>query len=301
MSSRDDPRAKVYVVDNVEAGAVIERAIEVSNRTNQPMQPRLYVAPAKVADGAFTVDERAGPEAGLAGWASMAPARLELAPGERARATLRIAVPEDTEDGEYYGAALAEIRPGGDGEVSVVSRVGVRIYLAVGDEPLVTDFEITKLTAGRTDGGAPMVTASVTNTGERALDMSGELELADGPGGIRAGPFNAELGRTLAIGETQPVRVVLDEETPAGPWEATLTLRSGRVEKAVEGTIRFPEPGDRPTDITFEEVEEGKSQAALAAVLLLLLVLLGLLFWLWKRRRDKREDPQEERNAQVRS
>ena len=31
------------------------------------------------------------------------------------------------------------------------------------------------------------------------------------------------------------------------------------------------------------------------------LVLLGLLFWLWKRRRDKQEDPQEERNAQVRS
>lgn len=299
VEARDDPRAQVYLVDQVEAGETVQRKIEITNGTAQGIEPRLYVAAAAVGAGNFAVDERA-PASGLSRWSNISPARLELQGGERATATLEIDVPDDAEDGEYYGAALAEIRSEGDGGVSVVSRVGIRIYLAVGDEPLVSDFEITKLTARRAEDGKPIVTASVTNTGQRALDMSGDLELTDGPGGIRAGPFQAELGRTLAIGETQPVRVVLDEGTPAGPWEAKLTLRSGRIAKTVEGAIGFPQPGASPRDITFREVEEGKSRWAGIAAALLILVLLGLLVWLWKGRAGRKNDQEAERTAQVR-
>jgi len=66
------------------------------------------------------------------------------------------------------------------------------------------------------------VRASVHNTGGRALDMNGTLQLLAGPGGLSAGPFPATLGTTPAIGDTEPVSIVWtnpwpdDEPVPDG-------------------------------------------------------------------------------------
>ena len=52
--------------------------------------------------------------------------------------------------------------------------------------------------------------------------MSGTLELSAGPGGLGAGPFPAELGVTLGIGDTERVSIALDEQLPDGPWDARI-------------------------------------------------------------------------------
>ena len=59
---------------------------------------------------------------------------------------------------------------------------------APGGAPL-SDFTIDSLTAERAPDGRPMILAMVHNTGQRALDMDGTLQLLDGPGGLSAGPF----------------------------------------------------------------------------------------------------------------
>jgi hypothetical protein len=66
----------------------------------------------------------------------------------------------------------------------------------------------------------------VHNTGGRALDMNGTLQLSAGPGGLNAGPFPANLGISLAIGATEPITIVLDRRVPDGPSSALVTLRS---------------------------------------------------------------------------
>ena len=38
-----------------------------------------------------------------------------------------------------------------------------------------------------------------------------------------------------------PVLVVLDPQTPDGPWKVRLTLRSSRISHTVTGTLTFPE------------------------------------------------------------
>ncbi|MDQ1486414.1 MAG: hypothetical protein QOJ62_2107, partial [Actinomycetota bacterium] len=81
------------------------------------------------------------------------------------------------------------------------------------------------------------------NTGGRALDMGGTLDLAAGPGGLRAGPFLATLGITLATGDTEPVTFALDKQVPAGPWNARVTLYSGLLERTAQATISFPASG----------------------------------------------------------
>lgn len=290
-ATRDDPRARIYVIDHVQAGTSFTRRLEVYNDDDEPLAPELYVAPAAVVDGSFAAARRED-RAPITEWATIEPARVELPAGGERTVELTVEVPDDAEDGEYYGAAFAEVRSGGDGNVVTASRVGIRIYLYVGDEAPKYDFEVRRLQASRLESGEPVVTARVTNTGDRALDMQGELELKDGPAGLSAGPFPAELGTTLAIGGTEEVRVVLDPETPAGPWEATLTLRSGRFERAVEGTITFPAEGEAPRSADFRSVDDEKRPWAIAASALVAVVLLLLLvLFRAQRRRRRRAEP----------
>ncbi|MEX2275085.1 MAG: hypothetical protein WEA10_05935 [Actinomycetota bacterium] len=145
------------------------------------------------------------------------------------------------------------------------------------------------MTATRSPDGLPMVLATVHTTGGRALDISGDLELLDGPGGLRAGPFPVNLGTTLAIGDTEPVTIVLDAQVPAGPWDAHIDLRSGLLEGSAEATITFPADGaiTTPTD-------RGWWQLAISA-LLILLILGGASWFLVRRRRRHAHTPRSRR------
>jgi hypothetical protein len=165
--------------------------------------------------------------------------------------TVTIAVPSDAAPGERYGVIWAETRSApvaaANENVSQVNRVGVRIYLSVGPgAPPAANFIIESLTAERSPGGQPVVVAAVHNIGGRALDINGTVRLSHGPAGLRAGPFPAALGTTLALGATEPVTTVLDKRLPPGPWVADITLRSGLIEHTTRATITFPETGASP-------------------------------------------------------
>ena len=141
-------------------------------------------------------------------------------------------------------AEVASAPAGDGGGIAAVSRVGIRLYLDIGPGGApAADFTIDSLTAERSLDGTPRVVASVHNTGGRALDMGGTLQLRGGPGGLSAGPFPAVLGTTLAIGAVAPVAVELDNQVPAGPWDATIALSSGLVKRSAEATIIFPAVG----------------------------------------------------------
>lgn len=291
---RDDPRARLYVVDHLAQGDTIRRRVQVSNTTGQTAQVSLYAASARVEDGVFTFGEgRAAND--LTRWTTLSPSSVAVPAGGTATAQVTVAVPPDAEDGERYGVIWAEQSSApSSGGITSVSRVGIRMYLSVGEgaEP-VSDFAVDQLTATRTPGGAPVVLARVRNTGERALDMSGELMLTKGPGGLSAGPFTATLGTTLGRGDEEPVETVLDEALPAGPWTATLTLRSGEVVRSVEGVITFPSGTEqvsvRPRAVDGPQDDGvGVVVPAVAATLIALVALFLLL--LWRRRRREQDD-----------
>lgn len=287
----DDPRARAYIIDHLEQGTTIERAIRVGNSTDRPQQIELYAAAADVVDGEMQfADGRTQNE--LTTWTSVSPATVEVPAGGEANATVTVAVPADATDGERYGVVWAELPPR-EGQVTVVNRVGIRMYLSVGEgEEPASDFEIESLTAARTDDGAPVVQALVRNTGGRALDMSGELSLSDGPGGLSAGPFPAELGSTLGIGASEPVEVRLSPELPDGPWKATITLRSGTLERSAEATITFPdEAGASAAAVSASSTKEsGDDFLALTIAGALALVVLACLLWYLLGRRRQRDD-----------
>jgi hypothetical protein len=296
VARKNDPRARIYIDDNVKPGMTIIRHIGVSNSDSHPVSLRYYADAAKVAGGAFVV--AAGQTANeLTGWTTVTPTAGILPPGGHVVLTVTIAVPRDVQPGERYGVVLADVPPKAptkSNELAVGARVGIRIYLSVsrGSEPR-TDFRIDSLTALRTKSGRPEVTSRVHNTGGRAVDLSGSLTLDHGPGGLRAGPYPVDLGTTLGVGQTAPVTVPLDPQLPPGPWHAVLTLTSGTVTRAAEGTVRFPvTPGTSAAPVAAKPLPIMQRRSVVvpvAAGLLGLLALAFLLWLLWRRRQQRRD------------
>jgi hypothetical protein len=288
---RDDPRARTTIVDHVAPGTTFTRKLEATNGDNAAFSVRMYVRPATISGGGFAIDDNNPGE--VQDWATVTPTTATVPAKGVAPATLRVAVPSSATAGEYYGAVIVEKPPPPGSGTRIASRAAIAIYLSVGagGEPR-SDFTVTTLTASRDTSGAAVVSAQVKNTGGRALSITGDLKLSNGPGGLSAGPFPAKLGTVIAVGQSEPVTVVLDKSLPAGPWKATLKLRSGRIERSSEGTITFPDAGSaEPVKAELVEGEHQPPWLAIAAGVLGL-VLLILLFLFFKRRsrpEDKRD------------
>lgn len=243
VAARDNPRARVYIIDHVAPGTVVERRIEISNDTGAASQVAVYPGAAEVGRGSFIGLEADEPNE-LSTWTTVSRPKLSLADGATKLVTVTIDVPADAAPGEQYAVVWAQTTSGADDGTGVtqVSRVGIRVYLSVGPggEP-ASAFTIESLTAARGEDGVPLVQATIRNTGGRALDLSGTLGLTGGPGGLSAGPFPVSVGNTLGIGETQPVDVELDEQLPNGPWQADIEVTSGLLSESAQATLTFPD------------------------------------------------------------
>jgi hypothetical protein len=168
---------------------------------------------------------------------------LRLAPGGEALDTLTINVPGSASSGERYAVVWAAVSapPAAAGGITLVNRVGVRMYLSIGPGGApASNFTIGSLTAERSATGAALVVANVHNNGQSTLDLSGSLTLSKGPGGLHTDPSTATLGTVLAPGVSEPVTVQLASELPRGPWRADLSLTSGLLQRSAVATITFP-------------------------------------------------------------
>ena len=292
-SALDDPRARLYIIDRLAPGRTIDRRIQVTNGTPRPARVTLYAAAADIDKGQFQT--AAGhTQNEVSTWTSVSPRSLDLAPREQALTKVRVYVPADAAPGERYGVVWAQVTtaPSSPGGIRQVSRAGIRLYLSIGPgNAPPSDFRIESLTAGRETNGKPTVTAEIRNTGGRALDLTGQLRLTRGPGGLAAGPFPAPSGNTVGIKQTHQLTVPLNAQIPNGPWRATLTLTSGLLKRSAHATITFPAgaglatPQDTSTSaVTWWLITAG------AALLLLLLALAWILLIMKRRRRSRRND-----------
>lgn len=291
VDRQDDPRARIYVIDHIELGGSIERRIEVSNTTDDVQQVAVYATGATIVDGSF-VGARDRVQNDVSSWTTLDRDLVELQPDGTGIVTVSVAVPTDAAPGEQYAVVWAEVRsaaPDASG-VTAVNRVGIRMYVEVGlGGESASAFTITSLTASRLPDGSPMVEASVTNTGGRALDLGGTLTLANGPGGLSAGPFDALLGTTLAPGDVGLVTVPLDAQLPNGPWDARIELISGLLSGTAEATITFPDAGSAPP--VAAATSAGFPPWAAVAIGVLVLLLLAGLAWFLRRRRGSDDPP----------
>ncbi|CAM2954756.1 Peptidase [Prescottella defluvii] len=242
---KDDPRANVYITDNVAPGKTITHQVRVTNRTGKEAALDVYVGPANIVDGTFSPRSR-GEKNALTSWITVDKPELTLADGQSDDVTVTIAVPEDAPETEQYGVVWASTRSNSDTDgVQVVSRVGVRTYLSVGaGNGPPSDFTITEVTSQRDGDGNATVVAAVRNTGGRAVDLNGTLDLTGGPGGLTAQTVSAQTVTVGPSGDGIVSFTVPNSATlPAGPWQAAVKLESGFNKHDMSAAITFPDKG----------------------------------------------------------
>ncbi|MEV0233845.1 hypothetical protein [Nonomuraea sp. NPDC050786] len=241
-----DSRSHKFIVDHVNPGATFTRRLEIRNHSPEPHQVRLYTAAATIDHSCFTFAPGRAPNE-LTSWIRLSDSTLALPPHGSAPVKATITVPEQASKGERYAVIWAEISAPADasGSIALVNRVGIRTYLDVGPggEP-PSDFDVTKVVPQRTEDGRSLVVATISNTGQRALDLDGGLTLSHGPNGLTTGPIPISRGTTLAPGDHGDVTVALRKGLPRGPWKYRFELNSGWVTRTVTGTLTFPaKPG----------------------------------------------------------
>lgn len=292
-ATQTDPRARSYIIDNLPPGTTIHRRVEVQNNTSSTQTVQVYAGAAHIQDNSFVGDDGAAKNM-LTTWTSLDHPTLTMAPGGKADVAATIAVPADAPEGEQYAAIWAEIRAPADPQTHIVSasRAGVRVYLSVGPgNGPAADFSITSVTASRDKSGAPSIDAAVTNSGGRALDLSGTVMLTAGPGGLSAGPFPTPKTITLPPGSQGAVPLALSPTIPNGPWTVTITLHSGLITHTATTQLTFPQAGQsNNVPVSTDPLIPGWLMIMIAAIALL---GAGLLLWFLLQRRRSR--PQSHR------
>jgi hypothetical protein len=283
LSRSNDPRALTYIIDHLAPGAVIRRRVLINNKSAGPQHVEVYPAAATLDKSGFRFGEgRARNE--LTSWISLDRDKFDLDPQEQAEATVTIQVPPTASAAERYAVIWASTasQPSASAGITQVHRVGIRVYLDVGPggEP-PSDFTISQFVPGRDISGEPWITVKITNTGQRALDITGQVTLSEGPAGLRAGPVAITQGTTVALGGDGTVQVCFPRELPNGPWKIDITLQSGVITHTASSQVTFPDAGKTGKAMIFSTV--GTIPLVAGAALAAALAVLGALALLSRR------------------
>ena len=148
-----------WLVMTVASGQTVRATALVLNLSDDPQTVAIGTADGVTTpEGVFTLAGDAETPRGVGAWIHVSRASATLAPGERLRLPVTIAVPPGTTPGDYSGGitvqAGARERQAADGglAVRVVERVGLRVYVTV---PGVRDgsLAVQKLETTAKDGG----------------------------------------------------------------------------------------------------------------------------------------------------
>lgn len=281
-----NPRARVYIVDNLTPGTTIHRRIEVSNTTRAELHVAVYAAAATISKGSF-VGSVAHTANDLSTWTTVNRPTLDVPTGSAAVERVTVAIPATASPGERYAVVWAEIRSAQTGgSIELVNRAGIRMYVYVGGTNPVTSFTVNTMTGQRNSGGHAVLRALVHNTGGRAVDLSGTLTMSAVTGQLTAGPYPAQLGTTVAPGQSEPVWFTLPNGVTNGPWNATVTLHSGLTQQVSRALITFPHgPGSAAPAAAHHAGGLNLVAILAGAILIVLLAAAAALIITYRRRR----------------
>jgi hypothetical protein len=238
-----NPRALRYIVDYLPTGTVVHRRILIMNQETRTARFTVYPDAAQIAGGLFTGDAGAT-RSELTEWIGVQHPAVTLRPGASAMDLVTIRVPRVATRGEHYGVIWVQqaafVHAASGFGVNDVSRVGIRVYLAVGHGGAPpTNFTIASIAGHRSAQGRPSILVQVENTGGRAVDLNGTARLAHGPGNSVAGPFRSQQIITLAPGQSGNLTFAPPRSLPNGPWQARVTVVSGLTTSAAAATVQF--------------------------------------------------------------
>jgi len=129
----NDPRTSSYIIDRLAPGTTVSRRVEIVNSTRSTKNVALYPAAASLIQGkfGFAHNHRSND---LSRWTSVSRGARLLPAGAKSFETVTISVPKDASSGRRYAVLWAEVSAPTVGGVTLVNRVGIRIYLSIRPE-----------------------------------------------------------------------------------------------------------------------------------------------------------------------
>ena len=141
----DHPFASAYIVHRLQPGAAHSQRLEIYNTSTQEMKVDMYPGLATFENKEFLVGNgRDGNK--FTSWIKLLPATLTLKPNEAKSFNMTITPPADAASIQQFGVIWAEVKgePNASG-ITSVSRVGIRVYVPVGDAPDISIAEISAI------------------------------------------------------------------------------------------------------------------------------------------------------------
>jgi len=131
----NEPLAGSYIISRLQPGVAFEQRLEVFNTSTQVIKVSVYPGLATFKDRKFLIGNgRDGNE--LTSWTKLAFSSVSLKPNTSQYFTMTISPPADALSLQQFGVIWAEVQgaPNSAG-ITAVSRVGIRMYIPVGNAP----------------------------------------------------------------------------------------------------------------------------------------------------------------------
>lgn len=228
----------------VSPGQTAELAVAIDNGSTMPLSLRTYKVNALSAiNGGYESGEPNDDPIGATAWIDYPTYETDVAPGSQEIVHFRVAVPQDTEPGQYVSGLVVETSdpfpiPGTDvldQHISYAISVGILV-----PGKLNRSFEL----------GAPKVTdryldVPVSNTGNFLVRPSGDISLMTVDGDpVVSSPI--QMG-SIYGGLSTHIRVILPEQLVAGDYSVSLSLTdeaSGISREVRDAQVTIEEPAD---------------------------------------------------------
>jgi len=131
----NEPLAGSYIISRLQPGVAFEQRLEVFNTSTQVIKVSVYPGLATFKDRKFLIGNgRDGNE--LTSWTKLSFSSVSLKPNTSQYFTMTISPPADALSLQQFGVIWAEVQgaPNSAG-ITAVSRVGIRMYIPVGNAP----------------------------------------------------------------------------------------------------------------------------------------------------------------------
>lgn len=137
----------VWLIYNLDKGESKRDAVRIKNYTGQDVEIKIYPVDAGITpDGAFALNNEDSERIGIGKWIEIEDYKLVIPNNTEWLVYFTISIPEDAEVGDHMGGIVMENlerqKAGKEGTLSIVTRVGVRVYQTVPGE-IVKKLELT--------------------------------------------------------------------------------------------------------------------------------------------------------------
>jgi hypothetical protein len=138
----DNPFAPAYIVSRLQPGTAHTQRLEIFNTSTQEMKVDLYPGLATFDNKKFLIGNgRDGNN--FTSWIKLLPGTLTLKPNEAKSFNMTITPPVDAASIQQFGVIWAEVQGEQNAAgITSVSRVGIRIYVPIGNAPDISISEI---------------------------------------------------------------------------------------------------------------------------------------------------------------